>query len=694
MSDTPQFTNHLCDETSPYLLQHVHNPVDWYPWGEEALSKAREEDKPIFLSIGYAACHWCHVMEHESFENDQVAKLLNDRFVSIKVDREERPDLDEIYMTAVQMLTGSGGWPMTVFLTPDLEPFYGGTYFPPDDRWGRPGFLSLIRQLADLWQEDRGRIDDSARQITDAVRRQVSASAEPGGLSEDLLGLAIADLQGSFDSQHGGFGEAPKFPASQSISLLLRTSHRRGDESLLALATKTLDEMSYGGMYDQLGGGFHRYSVDAQWLVPHFEKMLYDNAQLAQVYLEAWQLTGRAHYRTIVEDTLDYVLHRMTDEQGGFYSTEDADSEGEEGKYYIWTHQQIRQLLGDDADLLIEYYQVQDDGNFSSHESYHAHQNILHLQEAPAAFAEARGWSRDELLAKLAPLEETLLAARDQRVRPGLDDKVLVSWNAMMISAFAKAAQALERPDYAESAKSAADFILSSMRHHGQLLHTWRNGTAKLPAYLDDYALLAVALVDLYETTFDTSYLKQAEEVADQMLSRFWDDEAGGLFYTGDEHPHLIARTKSAYDGATPSGNSVAASGLQRLGLLLGREDLVDKAKQILTLHVAQMQRAPRGFMQMLLGLDLFLNPPPEVVIAGDLNEAPCQALITTARQTYLPNRLLVLATEDDDTLNQALLTGKEPVDGEPAAYVCRDFACQQPVTSPEQLKSKLESTP
>jgi len=580
----PAHTNRLAGETSPYLLQHAHNRVDWYPWGEEALSRARQENKPVFLSIGYSACHWCHVMERESFEDPEVAAVLNANFISIKVDREERPDLDEIYMTAVQLMTGSGGWPLNVFLTPDLKPFYGGTYFPPDDRYGRPGFGKLLEHISETWGKDSEGLQRSAEELTRAIRDTVGRDTVPAGtVDTTILARAAQELERAFDSQWGGFGQAPKFPPSGAIGVLLRQHAHTGDEKLLEIATTTLDRMAHGGMYDQLGGGFHRYATDRRWLVPHFEKMLYDNALLARVYLEAWQVTGKDLYRRVATEILDYVLQDMTDRRGGFHSSEDADSEGEEGKFFVWRPDEIKRFLGEqDGALFCEYYGVTGEGNFEGF-------SILHVSQEPSEFARERGISLKQLENQLTPLRDKLREAREARVRPGKDDKVIAAWNGMMISALARGYQILGEERFLKAAERAANFVSTEMVRDGALLRTYRGkggggdrGISKLPAYLDDYAEMASALIDLYEATFDLQWLEAADQLAGRMVTDFWDEENGGFFYTSASHKNLLAQTKPLYDGAVPSGNSTATLVLLRLSELLSDAGYGQKAEEVL----------------------------------------------------------------------------------------------------------------
>ena len=672
-------TNHLAGALSPYLLQHAHNPVDWYPWGAEALARAKQEDKPIFLSIGYSACHWCHVMERESFEDPALAAVLNKYFVCIKVDREERPDLDELYMTAVQILNGSGGWPLSVFLTPDLKPFFGGTYFPPTARQGQPGFRDILNRIAFLWAQQRDKLAQSAEQIAQAVRTNATESAGGDALPERQLPAAAArDLAATFDTRHGGFGPAPKFPPVTALDLLLRDYARTKSAAVLGQVTVTLDHMAAGGLHDQLGGGFHRYSTDERWLVPHFEKMLYDNAQLAALYLAAWQITGQPRYRAVVGDTLDYVLREMTAPEGGFYSSQDADSEGHEGLYYVWTAAEIEKALGaEDARLFEQVYGVTPEGNFEG-------RNILTGPREVAGSA-----------TKLDPMRVRLLALRAQRVPPARDEKVLVGWNALTISALAKAARVLEEPRYTAAAEKAADFILTQMRRDGELLHASRAGRTGESAFLDDYALLANALLDLYETTLDPRRLDAANELAQRMLKEFGDEKAGGLFLTSKAHTELLARTKPAFDGQEPAPNAAAARVLWRLGRVLDRADYMREAERILQAFAPAMQQMPRGFLGMLAVVDDFYNPGPEIAIVGAPEAPATRALWHEVYRHYLPGS--VLAGFDPAQTNLAelakkipLLAGRTQLDQHPTAYVCRNYSCQNPVTTPEALHALL----
>lgn len=683
-SERPVHLNHLIAETSPYLLQHAHNPVEWYPWGEEALAKAKAEEKPIFLSIGYSACHWCHVMAHESFESEGIAAIMNEHFVNVKVDREERPDLDEIYMAATVAMSGSGGWPMSVWLTPDLKPFYCGTYFPPEDRYGRPGFPRVLEGIAIAWNTRRDDVLQNAEGLTAHITQQMTATGPaPQPAAVALLDNAAAQLTRTFDAKDGGWGNAPKFPNSGAILLLLRIHHRTKDAKLLHMATHTLDKMARGGMYDQLGGGFHRYSVDGEWLVPHFEKMLYDNAQLAQAYLEAYQATGNEFYKQIVIETLDYVLRDLRDAGGGFHSAEDADSEGEEGKFYIWTAAEIESVLGAErAALFNRHYNIRAKGNFESHEPYHAGQNIPHV-------------TTDAVLSpEVAEARATLFAVRAKRVRPHLDDKVLTSWNALMISAFAQAGAVLDIPRYTEAAVEAGQFLIQHMERDGVLLRAHREGQSRLSGYLDDYAFTVNAFVDLYEATGDAQWVRHARRLADAMFERFWDEEAGTLYFTALDHKDLLVRTKPTYDGAEPSGNSIAAMALLRLGTLVDDATYRDRAQRVVEAAHAQLEQAPHGFLRLLAAADWLLHPPVEIALLGSTRES-LRALRKAMYSVYVPNRVVALADPASPDFAEAgalspLLADRGVIEEKPTAYVCRNFACDRPTNDPAVLAEQL----
>ncbi|HYN83771.1 MAG TPA: thioredoxin domain-containing protein [Pyrinomonadaceae bacterium] len=679
--------NRLAKETSPYLLQHAHNPVDWYPWGEEALARARAEGKPILLSIGYSACHWCHVMERESFEDEQIARLMNENFVNIKVDREERPDLDQIYMNAVQLMTRHGGWPLTVFLTPDLVPFYGGTYFPPEDRHGMPGFPRILTGVAEAYRERPDEVALSAGEILGELRRMSAVNPSREVLTEDLLEQAFRSIARGYDERHGGFGSAPKFPAAMNLEFILRTQRRNRNARALEMVVHTCRKMAEGGMYDQLGGGFHRYSTDARWLVPHFEKMLYDNALLARVYLHAHQVTGEEFFRRVCVETLDYVVREMTDASGGFYSTQDADSEGVEGKFFVWTRDEITSLLGErDADAFAAFYDVTEDGNFEE-------ANILNVARPAEQVAAELKLGVAELSEILERSRRTLFEARERRVKPGRDEKVLTAWNAMTLESFAEASAVLGRADYAKVAENNARFLLERLREGGLLLHVYKDGVAKHAAFLDDYAHVVSALITLFETSGDARWLEEAQALARKMIEEFWDEDEGGFFYTGRSGEQLIVRNKDFFDNATPSGNSVAAEALLRLSVLTGEEDFRRKAANVFRLVYDAMSRYPSAFGYALGALDFYLSTPKEVVIvAASDDDSGADALAREVWSRYLPNKVVVRAREDDERAAGLvpLLAGREARGGRATAYVCENYACQQPVTSAEELAAQL----
>jgi uncharacterized protein YyaL (SSP411 family) len=665
--------NRLAHETSPYLLQHAHNPVDWYPWGDEAFARARQEDRPILLSVGYSACHWCHVMERESFEDPVIARLMNEHFVNVKVDREERPDVDQIYMQAVQALTGHGGWPMTVFLTPDGAPFYGGTYFPPAPRHGLPSFPQLLAALADAWRTRRAEVVQSTRQIVGELDRTEHVRRASQPLTEDVLFGAFQGVSAQFDETLGGLGGAPKFPQPMIWEFVLRFWKRSGNPSARQMVRTTLTRMARGGIYDQLGGGFHRYSVDAQWLVPHFEKMLYDNGQLASLYLHAWLAFGDAEYRRVCEETLDYVRREMTDPAGGFYSAQDADSEGEEGKFFAWTADEIRAALGADADPALAYWGADRGANFEG-------RNVLWLpgEPAPAQMAEAR---------------RRLLQVRERRVRPARDDKVLAAWNGLACRAFAEAGRALGRDDYVTTAVRNAEFVLGAMRADGRLLRTWRGGQAKLKGYLEDYAMVTAALLEVYEATFERRWLETARGLAEELLGLFWDESREGFYDTGRDHERLVVRPRNLFDNAVPSGSAVAIETLLRLAVFTGEETYRTKALAALRPMADLLARHPTGFGRFLCALDFNLGPVVEVALVApaDNGLAPLAAEVFGR---YLPNRVVAGMREGDPAAATGLplLEGRRVVDGRPTAYVCRNYACDLPATDPATLARQLDA--
>jgi uncharacterized protein YyaL (SSP411 family) len=681
-------TNHLIKETSPYLLQHAHNPVDWFPWGEEAFEIARRDQKPVLLSIGYSACHWCHVMEHESFENEAIAKLMNDNFVNIKVDREERPDLDQIYMNAVQLMTHHGGWPMTVFLTPEAVPFYAGTYFPPEDRFNMPGFPRVLISLAEAFRERPEDIQQTAASVLSELQRSTATSESVEVLSSELLDTAYRGIIKGYDETNGGFGGAPKFPPAMVLEYLLQTFHRTGNQQALDIVRHTARKMAEGGIYDHLGGGFHRYSTDARWLVPHFEKMLYDNALLSRFYLHYYQVDHDEAAKGIVEGILDYVVREMTDPLGGFYSTQDADSESVEGKFFVWSQDEVKELLGEhDAALFAAYYNVTLAGNFEG-------ENILNVTRDLQEVARAEGVAPERLSETLRKGRRKLFEAREKRVKPARDEKVLTAWNGLMLASFAEAGAVLDQPAYTEVAKRNARFVLGNLRRDGLLLRTYKDGQAKLNAYLEDYAFYIDALVTLFETTGELEWFQEARSLTNTMIDEFWDEQEGALFYTGRSHEDLIVRSKDFFDNATPSGNSVAASVLLRIGLLTDNSDYQRRAATILRLSAASLRRYGAGFGRMLCALDFYLGKPKEIAIIGAAGSADTQSLRKAIWAPYLPNKVVAQAISGDtsaaDTIS--LLRNRPEIEGKATAYVCEQFVCKQPVTKPTELASQLLS--
>lgn len=678
--ENPKFTNHLINETSPYLLQHAHNPVDWFAWGAAAFEKSKAEDKPILLSIGYSACHWCHVMEHESFEDEETARLMNEHFVNIKVDMEERPDVDKIYMNFVQLTTGSGGWPLNVFLTPDKLPFFGGTYFPPVDRYNMPSFRQILTGVADAWQTKREELLNSANDILGEIRRVSLAEYGTGGLSLDQLDAAFVSFTRSFDRVNGGFGGAPKFPSSMALEFLLRYYQRTKDETALDMVKKTCEKMARGGIYDQLGGGFHRYSVDAVWLTPHFEKMLYDNAQLIRIYLHLFQVTRDEFYQRVATETLEYVRREMLDEKGGFYSTQDADSEGVEGKFFVWTPEEVFEILGEeDGRIFNFYYDISEEGNFEE-------KNILNVHDSLAETAGALKISEEELKRILDAGRRKLFDEREKRVKPFRDEKILTAWNGLMLAAFAEGGAILENEDYLEIARKNADFILENLQKSGVLLRAYKDGKSKLNAYLEDYANLADGLIELFQVSGEVKYLKEAVRLADILIAEFWDEEGGGFFFTAVNHEELLTRSKDYYDNATPSGNSVAADCFLKLSKLLGEEKYERLAVTVLRLVAPQIRRFPQGFGRVLATLEFYLNPTKEIVVIGKSNEFRREIW-----SGFLPNKVVVLAEnagESDDFI--PLLRERKMIDEQPTVYVCENFVCQKPVTTLEELRKQI----
>jgi uncharacterized protein YyaL (SSP411 family) len=690
--------NRLIHESSPYLLQHATNPVDWYPWGVDAFAKARKEDKPIFLSIGYSTCHWCHVMEHESFADEEVAALLNQYFVSVKVDREERPDIDQVYMTVTQTMTGRGGWPNNVFLTPDKKPFFAGTYFPKQTRWGLPGLMELLPKIAEIWQNDRENVLKSAEQITNLVASR--GNSNPGdAFDQSILDKARNQLADIYDSQYGGFGQAPKFPTPHILTFLLRRYHHNEDAQALAMVENTLTRMRLGGIYDHIGFGFHRYSTDGQWLVPHFEKMLYDQALLAMAYTEAYQATGKEFYARTIEEIFVYILRDMTSNEGGFYSAEDADSEGVEGKFYLWTLPQIQKILGkEETERFKKIYNLEDTGNFKTPETEQADgSNILHLKKTLPDLAAELGLTKKQFLQRQEKNREQLFQIRKKRVHPFKDDKILTDWNGLMIAALAKAGLALDEPRYIAAAIRAADFLMLKMQDKSRrLVKRYRKGIAGLPAHLDDYAFVVWGFLELYEATLEAIYLQEAIRLNDQMLEHFWDQQRGGLFMTANDSEKLLIRNKKIYDGAIPSGNSVAALNLLRLGHMTGSEDYLKKAEGISRAFSESVNRYPPGHTHLMAALDYALNPSYEVVIVGRPAAKDTRAMLTALRKPFLPSKVVLLRPADKKAAAEIIRMAPYTKfmlskDGRATAYVCTNFVCKLPTTDISQMLANLK---
>jgi uncharacterized protein len=674
--------NRLAHETSPYLLQHANNPVDWYSWGPEALDRARSENRPILLSIGYAACHWCHVMEHESFEDRATAALMNERFVNIKVDREERPDLDAIYMQAVQAMTGHGGWPMTVFLTPDGVPFYGGTYFPKDDRHGMPSFTRILTTVSDAYRAKPADIARTAESVREMYRVTIEPTRSAGPLSAELLDGAYRALSQRYDELDGGFDGAPKFPQTMSLDFLLRYWARRDVENALAIVSHSFKQMARGGIYDQVGGGFARYSVDAQWLVPHFEKMLYDNALLIRLGAHLWQATEDAEVRRVVEETIDWAIREMRSPEGGFYSSYDADSEGHEGKFYVWSAEEFDRVLGKDAPLMRAYWGVTADGNFEG-------SNILFVKGDRRALAARFSVSEDGLDQTIRRAKSALYEVRQQRVWPGCDDKILASWNGLMVRGIAEAARAFANEKYRAVAIDSATFLFENLVNDGRVLRSFKDGRARIAGYLEDHASLGLAALAIYELTFDGSWLDKARRLGDSVVRWFWDDETGAFYDTASDHEQLIVRPREVSDNATPSGTSLAVELLLRLAELFGDADDRRRATYVVESLAPAIGRYPSAFGNILGCADMLINGAIEVAIVGDPASDDFRALERTAADRYVPSLVLAGgAPRDDDTI--ALLSARDTRDGQATAYVCRNYACEEPATTRDQLDDQL----
>lgn len=688
--------NRLIKETSPYLLQHAHNPVDWYPWEPEAFEKAQKENKPIFLSIGYSTCHWCHVMAHESFQHPEVARLMNELFVSIKVDREERPDLDSIYMTVCQMMTGSGGWPLNIIMTPDKKPFFAATYIPRENRFGLTGMLELISRIKALWTTQRGEVLSASNRIIAALQ-QMSRDASGEELDESTLELAYEQLAQRFDEQHAGFGDAPKFPTPHNLFFLLRYWKRTDNKKALEMVERTLQAMRRGGIYDHLGFGFHRYSTDSRWLVPHFEKMLYDQAMLAMTYTEAYQATGKEEYGRTAHEIFAYVLRDMTAPEGGFYSAEDADSEGEEGRFYLWTHEEIQQVLqSEKADLIAKVFNIEQNGNFLEQATgKRTGRNILHLGRPLGKLASDLNLSQQDLQRRLDAVLHKLFVFRKKRIHPLKDDKVLTDWNGLMIAALAKGAQAFDEPRYAEAAHCAADFVLRNMRQpDGRLLHRYRHGQAGITANLDDYAFLIWGLIELYEAIFDVGYLKAAIELNDAMLKHFWDHEHDGFYLTPDDGESLLIRKKEVYDSAIPSGNSVAMLNLLRLGRMTANTNLEERAAKVGRAFSKNIRQLPSAYTQLMASVDFVVGPSHEVVIAGNSEAADTKAMLAALMRQFLPNKVVLLNPSEQESPEIGQFAEfaryQSSIGNKATAYVCLNYNCRLPTTDINKMLELL----
>lgn len=684
-----EHTNRLIQEKSPYLLQHAHNPVDWFPWAEEAFEKARKENKPIFLSIGYATCHWCHVMERESFENDSVAAYLNEHFVSIKVDREERPDVDMIYMTAVQSMTGQGGWPLTVFLNHELEPFFGGTYFPPQNAHGRPGFPYLLKQINEAWQNKRIEIENYGNRLRDVLNQEAGKNSENLNKNySSILDSAYQTFSKQYDSRYGGFGTAPKFPRPMDIQFLLRYFKATQNQNALDMAIFTLNKMAAGGMYDQIGGGFHRYSTDERWLVPHFEKMLYDNALLVLAYTEAFQVTKEKNYKKVVHEILEFISREMTDEQGGFFSAQDADSEGEEGKFYVWSDSELKGLFTKkEHEISSLHFGFSDLGNFE-HRT-----NILCQQMSIEEVAKRVNFSKEEVADVLKKAQRKLFQVRNKRIKPITDDKVLTSWSALMISAFTKAYAVFQKPEYLNSAVKALDFILNEMKKANILLHRYRDGEASIEGFLEDYAFLIQALIDCYEVTFDLNYLKEALTLLEKTNELFYDETNGGYFFSTENRKNNLVRMKDSYDGAVPSGNSIMTLNLFRLAEYTMDDSLRILAERTIGNFSDFIEHSPLSFAQMLIALDFKERSVKEIVLVKP-NDETNNLFLDTLQNQFYPNRVIAQLSENNQTEWQKLIPWTENrklIEGKVTAYVCQNFTCQLPTTDVDEFLKQLD---
>lgn len=685
-------TNKLIDEKSPYLLQHAYNPVNWYPWNEEAFEKAKSEDKPIFLSIGYSTCHWCHVMAHESFEDEEVAGLMNDTFVSIKVDREERPDIDNIYMTVCQMLTGSGGWPLTIIMTPDKKPFFAGTYIPKNSKYGRIGMIELTNKTKELWSKDKDRLFDSAEHISERIKEATKNS--PGDLlGKEVVDLCFKQLSNSFDSKNGGFGNSPKFPTPHNLLFLMNYYHMNKEEKALDMVIKTLDSMSMGGIYDHIGYGFHRYSTDEKWLLPHFEKMLYDQAMLTLAYTDCYNITKNTHYKEIAESILGYCNRVLLSKEGAFYSAEDADSEGEEGKFYVWSIKELKDILDDqELELLSRVYNLKENGNFKDEATRRfTGYNILHLKEKLSELSHDK--YDDNLSSTLDKIRDILFKKREQRVHPHMDDKILTDWNGLIIAALSRAAAIFNREDLAKVASKCADFFIDSIEDNGSLFHRYCKGQWNISANIDDYSFMIFGLIELYEATFNDRYLKKAIDLMDKQIKNFWDEE-GGFYFTSSKEEEVLTRLKEIYDGAIPSGNSITFINLIKLSRITGNTEYEEYGEKLQKAFANVIKESPIAYTQMVTGILLSLSKSEEIVVVGDIKSDEFKNYISNIRSVYSPASVLIAKnTNEPNPMIHELADYtryQDKVDDKTTIYICRNFTCNEPVTSLSEAISMI----
>ena len=696
MSNATRKPNRLAKEKSPYLLQHAQNPVDWYPWCDEAFRKAEKEDKPVFLSIGYSTCHWCHVMEQESFEDEEVAQLLNEKFVSIKVDREERPDIDSIYMKTCMLITGGGGWPLTIIMTPQKEPFFAGTYFPKNSMARMIGLLDLLRDIAEMWEKNRSKLAATVERVTKFLMDYVGTKHQKEELTEIVLDEAFIRLLDSFDKTNGGFEPSPKFPSPHNLLFLLRYWKRRGRPQALEMVEKTLQKMRLGGIFDQVGFGFHRYSTDSTWLVPHFEKMLYDQAMMAIAYIEAYQATGKKDYQRTVEEIFEYVFKHMTNPEGAFFSAEDADSEGQEGKFYLWTEADIKDALNSNADLITQMYNITKEGNYEESQLDKTGKNILHFKKPLQELALELDTEYEKLPAILENARRKLYEVREKRIHPFKDEKILTNWNGLMIAALAKCAQAFNSIKYAEAAEKAINFVLSKLQTaDGRLLHRYKDGEAAIGGYLDDYAFLVWGLIELYETTFKIKYLREALRLQNDMIKHFWDKEDGGFFYTSDDGEKLLIRDKEVHDGAIPSGYSIAFLNMVRLARMTGKNDYEENAAAQAKAFSSHQEGIPSLNAMFLVALDFFFGPSYEIVIVGKSQSRETKNMFQAVNTCFIPNKVVLFKEETDPSLDDIIgfVRSMKTIGGKTTAYVCRAFVCEKPMTEAKEILQYLTRT-